>query len=88
MANDRKKPDGVETDDGRRPADGAQHKDAAHAAPTRPRPELSDYEDLQRRSRDLQRDHETGGPGTAQAPDDATPLLHPKPPAPKTDADQ
>jgi hypothetical protein len=62
-----------------------KHTSAGTAA--RPRRELSDYEDLQRRSRDLQDERAAGGPGTAQPPEEATPLLHPKPPKKVKDDD-
>ena len=46
-----------------------------------PEQELSNYELLERRSRELEVEHAQGGPGTAQAPDAETPLLHSKPSA-------
>ncbi len=74
----------------RDPADRAGHereKDASGGTAARPSRELSDYEDLQRRSRDLEDEHAAGGPGTAQPPEEATPLLHPKPPKQVKDGD-
>ena len=41
-----------------------------------PEPELSNYELLERRSRELEVEHAQGGPGTAQPPDAETPLLY------------
>ena len=46
-----------------------------------PEPELSNYELLERRSRELEVEHARGGPGTAQAPDAETPLLYSRPSA-------
>ena len=52
-------------------------------APTRPapqpEPELSNYELIERRSRELEIERAHGGPGTAQPPDAETPLLFSKP---------
>jgi hypothetical protein len=45
------------------------------AEPTR---ELSNYELLERRSRELEMERSRGGSGTAQPPDAPTPLLYPK----------
>ena len=46
---------------------------APTAAP--PQPELSNYELLERRSRELEIERANGGPGTSQPPDAETPLL-------------
>lgn len=40
-------------------------------------PEESAYEQLEERSERLNEERRKGGPGTSQAPDAATPLLHP-----------
>jgi hypothetical protein len=54
-------------------------------APTRlapepePEPELSNYELIERRSRELEIERAHGGPGTSQPPDADTPLLFSKP---------
>ena len=52
-------------------------------APTRlapePEPELSNYELIERRSRELEIERAHGGPGTSQPPDAETPLLFSKP---------
>jgi hypothetical protein len=52
-------------------------------APTRlapqPEPELSNYELIERRSRELEIERAHGGPGTSQPPDADTPLLVSKP---------
>jgi hypothetical protein len=42
-------------------------------------PELSNYELIERRSRELEVEHANGGTGTAQPPDAETPLLFSKP---------
>ena len=42
-------------------------------------PELSNYELLERRSRELEIERAHGGPGTSQPPDAETPLLFSKP---------
>jgi hypothetical protein len=51
-------------------------------APTRlvpqPEPELSNYELIERRSRELEIERAHGGPGTSQPPDAETPLLFSK----------
>jgi hypothetical protein len=44
-----------------------------------PEPELSNYELIERRSRELEIEHANGGAGTAQAPDAETPLLFSRP---------
>jgi len=44
-----------------------------------PEPELSNYELLERRSRELELDRARGGPGTSQPPDADTPLLQTRP---------
>jgi hypothetical protein len=46
-------------------------------------PEESAYEQLEERSEQLQKDREKGGPGAAQPPEAARPLLHPKYSEPK-----
>jgi hypothetical protein len=57
-------------------------KPAESPSPEPPRqPELSNYELLERRSRQLEEEHAKGGTGTAQAPDAETPLLFSKPAA-------
>jgi hypothetical protein len=52
-------------------------------APTRlapePETELSNYELIERRSRELEIERAHGGPGTSQPPDADTPLLFSKP---------
>jgi hypothetical protein len=80
----RKKPGSVDKAEQKEPAAGRESRRAEQPEPHRPDRALSDYEDLQRHSRQLQREHEAGGPGTSQPPDEATPLLHPKP-SKKTD---
>jgi hypothetical protein len=66
----------------KKPGDDRDRNEKQATEPV-PRKELSDYEDLSRRSRDLQREHEAGGHGTSQPPDADTPLLHPKHPPQK-----
>jgi hypothetical protein len=44
-----------------------------------PEPELSNYELIERRSRELEIERAHGGPGTSQPPDAETPLLFSKP---------
>jgi hypothetical protein len=44
-----------------------------------PEPELSNYELIERRSRELEIEHANGGPGTSQPPDAETPLLFSRP---------
>ena len=46
-----------------------------------PEPELSNYERLERRSRELEVEHAHGGHGTAQPPEAETPLLYSRPSA-------
>ena len=43
-----------------------------------PEPELSNYELIERRSRELEIERANGGPGTSQPPDAETPLLFSK----------
>jgi hypothetical protein len=43
-----------------------------------PEPELSNYELIERRSRELEIEHAQGGPGTSQPPEADTPLLFSK----------
>jgi hypothetical protein len=70
---------GTGQDERHRPATRRRRAGTESTVPSRPRGELSDYENLERRSQELEREREAGGPGTSQAPDDETPLLHPKP---------
>ena len=44
----------------------------------RPPQELSNYELLERRSRELEMERSRGGSGASQPPDAQTPLLHPR----------
>jgi hypothetical protein len=80
----RKRAGFVDQNEQRKPVTGQESPRAEQPEPRRSDTALSDYEDLQRHSRQLQREHEAGGPGTSQPPDQTTPLLHPKPPK-KTD---
>lgn len=61
---------------GRRAVGGSARRTSGEPPP--PEPELSAYEQLERRSRDLERERARGGLGTAQPPEAETPLLHPK----------
>jgi hypothetical protein len=53
-------------------------QDAPAEATPAPSRELSNYELLERRSRDLEEQRARGGLGTSQAPDAPAPLLFPK----------
>ena len=46
-------------------------------------PELSNYELIERRSRELELEHAKGGPGTSQPPEADTPLLMSSRPQPQ-----